>query len=799
MWKKPRIPALLLLAAALLISCQDQKLTSPAATALPQPGQLARLLQPGQFEDPCGTPLTRALLNASGDPVGEVTVWNGATMAYTRLRAQEGWELTDVRVGGARRPEQFPRTGGVVDPRRFQFGGLVSPPQAEVVIEALHLGNPFNVMPGDEVLMAAFARLRPVGNGDAVDAWAEGTPFDPGQHPMYFRYTVQVCDPPPTITLDDVTVGSGLMVAIGGTLSPAAPEGGVTVRIESADPDKVLLSPNALTAGTPAIDIPLEAGVSVFNFWVHGVEGETGEVTLTGSADDFADGTATATVVETQLLFVGLPAIIGEAAPDQPFRMEVGVPTVPDPQVVRRGGGGLEVTVSSSNPGVARLVTSAGPGASVAIRIPEGANQSPATVGEGGVALDPLATGTTTISAEAPGALSASQHVTVTGVPPPPPPPGSCEGFLVSGTIASAGQVDTYTFSGTAGHFITVTLALTAGFPNVPQAPRATLIAPSNTVIDFFDARPGNQRNYTLEESGTYILRVNANDLVATGSYSLSVACIRPPSPDAVPIGYGDLVNGSLAAAQVDLYTFTGAANEFITVTLALTAGFPNVPQAPRVCLIAPSDSIVDCFDARPGNQRNYTLEESGTHVLRVNANNFVTSGSYALGLESIRPPSPDAVPIGYGDLVNGSLAAAQVDLYTFTGAANEFITVTLALTAGFPNVPQAPRVCLIAPSDSIVDCFDARPGNQRNYTLGESGTYVLRVNANNFAATGSYSVGLILISSAARAHESVQLAFSNRIVRDLAPAAWHWVGPAGIRPERNRRGNGRAAGEVVL
>jgi hypothetical protein len=28
-----------------------------------------------------------------------------------------------------------------------------------------------------------------------VDAWAEGTPFDPGQHPMYFRYTVQVCEP----------------------------------------------------------------------------------------------------------------------------------------------------------------------------------------------------------------------------------------------------------------------------------------------------------------------------------------------------------------------------------------------------------------------------------------------------------------------------------------------------------------------------------------------------------------------------------------------------------------------------
>jgi uncharacterized protein YjdB len=361
-----------------------------------------------------------------------------------------------------------------------------------------------------------------------------------------------------------------------------------------------------------------------------------------------------------------------------------------------------------------------------------------ATVSQSGLVTGVVVGGPVTITASSEG-KSGTAEVTVTS-PTPPPPPSGCQGFLVSGTIASAGQVDTYTFSGTTGHFITLTLARTSGFPSFGQEPRVTLIAPSNTIVDFFDAH--NQRNYTLEESGTFVLRVNANNFVATGSYSLSMSCIRP-SPDAVGIGYGDLVGGSLASAQVDLYTFTGTASEFITVTLARTSGFPSFGQEPRVCLIAPSDTIVECFDANA--QRNYTLGESGTFVLRVNANNFVTTGSYALGLESIRPPSPDAVGISYGDLVGGSLASAQVDLYTFTGTASEFITVTLARTSGFPSFGQEPRVCLIAPSDTIVECFDANA--QRNYTLGESGTFVLRVNANNFVTTGSYALGLSLIA----------------------------------------------------
>ncbi|CAN5849142.1 hypothetical protein BH23GEM7_BH23GEM7_08270 [soil metagenome] len=196
MCTRTRVTGVLFLAIAMLAGCDDQRATGPDH-ANPEGASLARVLQNGEFEDPCDEVMTVALRNAIGEAVGEVRVWNGETTAYVRLTAEAGWEFTEVRVGGALQPNQFPRTGGVVDPSRFQFGGAVMPASNEVVIEALHLGNPYGVELGDEVLLSIFARLRPVDGGSTVDAWAEGTAFRTGEHPMYFRYTVRECEGEP--------------------------------------------------------------------------------------------------------------------------------------------------------------------------------------------------------------------------------------------------------------------------------------------------------------------------------------------------------------------------------------------------------------------------------------------------------------------------------------------------------------------------------------------------------------------------------------------------------------------------
>jgi hypothetical protein len=47
---------------------------------------------------------------------------------------------------------------------------------------------------GEAVLLADLVRLQPVGGGSVVEAWLEGMPVVPGQHPMYISQVVQSCE-----------------------------------------------------------------------------------------------------------------------------------------------------------------------------------------------------------------------------------------------------------------------------------------------------------------------------------------------------------------------------------------------------------------------------------------------------------------------------------------------------------------------------------------------------------------------------------------------------------------------------
>ncbi len=85
-----------------------------------------------------------------------------------------------------------------------------------------------------------------------------------------------------------------------------------------------------------------------------------------------------------------------------------------------------------------------------------------------------------------------------------------------------------------------------------------------------------------------------------------------------------------------------------------------------------------------------------------------------------------------------------EADLFTFTGTANDVRDVTLIETGtGWGGVGNTndPRATIFAPSGVQVDAFDTN--SRRQLTLAETGTYLVRVNANQVAATGTYNVGL--------------------------------------------------------
>ena len=103
-----------------------------------------------------------------------------------------------------------------------------------------------------------------------------------------------------------------------------------------------------------------------------------------------------------------MPATTTSLSPNDAFQVRIGVldatgTTIAAEQVIRVGGVALTATVVNSNATVAQLVTQALTGQSVTAVIGVGQTRTPSAVASGGLAFDPLSTGTTVVSATIPG------------------------------------------------------------------------------------------------------------------------------------------------------------------------------------------------------------------------------------------------------------------------------------------------------------------------------------------------------------------------------------------------------------
>jgi hypothetical protein len=242
--------------------------------------------------------------------------------------------------------------------------------------------------------------------GVAFDALSAGTTTVTGTIAGFLALptaAVTITVDPPALTLSATTVGAGLQENTSGFLgAPAPAPTGRTVTLTSSNPAVALVAPNATTPGSASIDVPVPQGNSSFSYYVQGVEGATGTVTVRATASGYTDGSATVTVMQPALDVIGLTTATTTQAADDPFLVRIGIPNATNQfmsveQAVRAGGATLTATVTSGTPGVGQLVTTALTGATVTVPIGPGQSRSPATVATGGVAFDALTAGTTTV------------------------------------------------------------------------------------------------------------------------------------------------------------------------------------------------------------------------------------------------------------------------------------------------------------------------------------------------------------------------------------------------------------------
>jgi hypothetical protein len=249
--------------------------------------------------------------------------------------------------------------------------------------------------------------------GVAFDPLVAGTTTVTASIPGFIALpaaTVNVTISAPTITLNTPGqftgfVAAGLQDGTNGGFQVVTP-GPLTVRVQSSNSAVALVSPDATTPGTDFIDIPVNANASGFSYFIQGVEGATGTVQISATAPGYSTGVVNVQIVPPAMQISGLSTNYQATAPNDAFQVLIGSPNAGRTsmaafQAVRAGGTPFTITLNNTNGNAGTLVTTAAPGGSnqVSVVVGIGQNGSPTTRAAGGVEFDPLATGSTSVSA----------------------------------------------------------------------------------------------------------------------------------------------------------------------------------------------------------------------------------------------------------------------------------------------------------------------------------------------------------------------------------------------------------------
>ena len=297
-------------------------------------------------------------------------------------------------------------------------------------------------------------------------------------------------------------------------------------------------------------------------------------------------------------------------------------------------------------------------------------------------------------------------------------------GETITGNLSVNGEVDYYTFYGSAGD--KALLVLTENSTSYPLEPKMKLFSPSGQLLDTVVDAAQASLFKVLPVNGSYTVFVSDLDGDDTGDYALFVQRTFDPGL-AIEINYGETLTGDISTdGEMDTFTFPGTIGD--KVLISLTENSYSYTLEPRFKLEGPTgDLITTVYDVA---QASYfvTLQSTGTYTIIV-SDNYPgdDTGDYALFVQRTFDPGL-ANEINYGETLTGDISTdGEMDTFTFPGTIGD--KVLISLTEDSYSYTLDPRFKLEDPAgDLITTAYDAA---QASYfvTLQSTGTYTIIVS----------------------------------------------------------------------
>ena len=210
----------------------------------------------------------------------------------------------------------------------------------------------------------------------------------------------------------------------------------------------------------------------------------------------------------------------------------------------------------------------------------------------------------------------------------------------------------------------------------------------------------------------------------------VAVLIFPPIVRAATPINCGQTLSASISAAgEKDSYTFSGTANNGITIRARKTSG----TLIPYLELYGPGGSLI----TRAANQIDRTLTQTGTYRIDVRDQNNTNTGNYLLYWEKMKNPCNVVATLACGQVVTGSIGTGANPpprrVYKFTASANDAVTIRARKTSGGTFIPLME---LYGPTGSYITGAYNYPMDR---VLTTTGTYKILIRDYYNACWGLY------------------------------------------------------------
>jgi len=219
-------------------------------------------------------------------------------------------------------------------------------------------------------------------------------------------------------------------------------------------------------------------------------------------------------------------------------------------------------------------------------------------------------------------------------------------GQTIANSINSPGQTNTYTFVANAGESVTL-LALGQSMSAVAElySPTGSRIGGSTNLF----SGPIN-----LTSTGTYTIRVHADNSESTGSYGISLSFLTGRCGTQLIWGLPTTSTVS-SLAEVDSYTFSGNAGETVAI---YAPGSSNFTTAAFVA--GPNGTIIANW---VNGGTSIDLASTGTYTVGIYSFYFAGTGTYSLTLSYTK-----LVPASYRLAIGTTNGAAALTVWGQVG-----------------------------------------------------------------------------------------------------------------------------------